>query len=385
MLEIRKQTLIDKCEYSGILIEHIDENAIKELVEQKKAKITVSNDDGSNKYKYKVTIKENGYCFKGGYNKLVGGYGILQTSIPDDDIKNLNCYNVEQYKKHIETIKKDMENKYKIYLNTENPIIRKIEINKTFKIDGEMPTYERVLNLIMALLPAKTRLKTQVVYADKDKNLIDKNTYYATSKHNKTSENNSKSSFMIVKFYNKTEQLKSCYKIIVEENYIRLEFTIVGKEKIKGVIGTKYLNMLTDEMIDNYFNQKVADWIVKPIEKWKQEQKKKALKIMKECKFVDGYKWINKCLTRFLNEEIKPRSGNIPLILDIEEIIPLVNELYPNGDRRKRAKSVFRKAAKEDVWNLTNRDDLKLQELIDKLTSKEDTKKSNDIKEKSHH
>ena len=54
-------------------------------------------------------------------------------------------------------------------------------------------------------------------------------------------------------------------------------------------------------------------------------------------------------------------------------MIPLVNELYPNGDKRKKTKTAFRKIAKEDASNITNRDDLKLQELLEKLMAK-DTK-----------
>ena len=94
---------------------------------------------------------------------------------------------------------------------------------------------------------------------------------------------------------------------------------------------------------------------------------------MNECKKADGYKWVNKCITRLLNEEIRTRNGHKPLILDIEEVIPLVNELYPNGDRRKKTKTAFRKIAKDDASNITNRDDLKLQELLEKLMAK-DTK-----------
>ena len=84
-------------------------------------------------------------------------------------------------------------------------------------------------------------------------------------------------------------------------------------------------------------------------------------------------KGIKKGYHGLLNEEIRTRNGHKPLILDIEEVIPLVNELYPNGDRRKKTKTAFRKIAKEDASNITNRDDLKLQELLEKLMAK-DTK-----------
>lgn len=359
-----KQALLDKCMFSEIWLDSIDKQSIEKLIEQKIIKRKI---DENGEIYYSVVMNEQEYVYHSGYNDTVKGFGTLQTTVEKNGFGNLNCYSIEEYKRRLEQIKGLIEKKG-IHVDVSNPTIKKLEINRTFRLDGEMPSYERVIDLIMALLPGNTKLSTTSEWANKEKGNIDKNTFYATSKKTAKSQ-----CYLTMKWYNKTKELKSHYRIILDENYIRLEFTLYGAKKIKKELGTNRFNELSDQKINEWFDKKVKDWIKEPIEKWKKEQQKKVLQIMKECKKADGYKWVNKCITRLLNEEIRTRNGHKPLILDIEEVIPLVNELYPNGDKRKRTKSAFRKIAKEDASNITNRDDLKLQELLEKLMAK-DTK-----------
>lgn len=364
MIIEEKRALLDRCMFSEIWLNSIDEQSIGELIKQKVIKRIV-NEDGE--IYYSVYVNEREYIYNSGRNELIKGFGTLQTTVENNGFGNLNCYSMEEYKRRLEQIKGLIAQKG-IHVDVSNPTVSKMEINRTFRLDGEMPSYERVIDLIMALLPGNTRLSTTSEWANKEKGNIDKNTFYATSKQTSKSK-----CYLAMKWYNKTKELKAHYRIILDENYIRLEFTLCGAKKIKKELGTNKFNELSDQKINEWFDKKVKNWIKEPVEKWKKEQQKKVFQIMNECKKSDGYKWINKCITRLLNEEIQTRNGHKPLILDIEEVIPLVNELYPNGDKRKRAKSAFRKIAKEDASNVTNRDDLKLQELLEKLMAK-DTK-----------
>lgn len=359
-----KKALLDKCTFSSIWLKGIDENKLNELIKQKVVKQIVTEEG---EVYYSVYLKNAEYVYKSNYNQVVKGFGTLQATVKNNDYGNLNCYSVDEYKKRLEELKGLIAEKG-IHIDIQNPVVNKMEINRTFRIDNDMALYERVLNLIMALLPANAKLKTVSNFSNKEKDNINKNTFYATSKSKNTSQY-----YLVMKIYNKTKELETNYKIIIEENFIRLEFTLCGAKKIKKELGTNLFNELTDEKINKWFNTKVEKWIKEPVEKWQKEQQKKVLKIMKECKKADGYKWVNKCITRLLNEEIKTKTGNKPLILDIEEVISLVNELYPNGDKRKKTKLAFRKVAKEDASNITNRDDLKLLELLKKLMAN-DTK-----------
>lgn len=364
MIIEEKKALLDKCMFSEIWLDSIDEQSIEELIKQKIIKRIV-NEDGE--IYYSVYANEQEYVYNSGYNEVVKGFGTLQTTVGNNGFGNLNCYTMDEYRRRLEQIK-DLIAEKGIHIDVKNPIVSKMEINRTFRIDGDMANYERVLDLAMALLPGNTRLSTTSEWANKDKGNIDKNTFYATSK--KTSKSKC---YLTMKWYNKTKELKYHYRIILDENYIRLEFTLYGARKIKKELGTNRFNEITDQIINDWFDKKVKNWIKEPIEKWQKEQQKKVLQIMNECKKADGYKWVNKCITRLLNEEIRTRNGHKPLILDIEEVIPLINGLYPNGDRRKKTKAAFRKIAKEDASNITNRDDLKLQELLEKLMAN-DTK-----------
>lgn len=361
-----QQALLDKCSFSNVLVNWIEEESIEKLMNSKQL-TTMVNRDGEIFYFVKLKNIKNGYYFKSGYREMVGNYGNLDTNIVNRGFGNLNGYNVEKYNKHIEDVKKNLMEENGINIDIDVLKMEKIEINKTFQIDGEMPQYERVFNLLMALLPANTKLKTQVVYSNKNKDNIDKNTFYATSKSKSKSK-----CYTEVKWYNKTEELKENYSIILNENYVRLEFTIYGARKIKDELKTNCFAELTDQKINEWFEKKVKRLITEPVKKWKLEQQKKILKIMKSCKTQEGYKWVGRCLSQIMNEEIEPRKGHKPLLLDVEELIPLVNQIYPNGNKRKRTKKAFRRAAQEDAWNLMKRDDLKLEEILMKITTQTD-------------
>ena len=364
-IHISKNALLDKLTLFNVEIVKIEDiEKLKEsgIFEQKTVKGVLRD------FVKVDRVKEKGYFFKSGYTGL-GDYGILQTNIINKNYGNLMCYSMEQYKNFIEIIKKDLQESYGITINTDFLKVSKMEINKTFPIDGTMGEYERVFELLMAIIPANARLKVKTTIANEEKGKAEENTFYATS--NKTGKSKC---FTEWKWYNKTKQLFTCYQIRLDENYVRLEITLCGSKRIKAKNGleTNIFFMLSDELINEWFDKKIHAWIVEPIKKWRTEQEKKVKKIMRDCKKEDGYRWIDSCITRILNEEIDTCTGHKPLILDVEEVIPLINaKMYPDTDRRKRARKALRKYAKEHAWNLTKRDDLKLLEILDKLELKE--------------
>ena len=211
MIIEEKKALLDKCMFSEIWLDSIDEQSIEKLIEQKVIKRIV-NEDGE--IYYSISMNEQEYVYHSGYNKIAKGFGTLQTTVENNGFGNLNCYSMDEYKRRLEQIKGLIADKG-IHVDVSNPTVSKMEINRTFRIDGEMATYERVLDLVMALLPGNTRLSTTSEWANKDKGNIDKNTFYATSKQ----KSNSKC-YLAMKWYNKTKELKSHYRIILDDNYI---------------------------------------------------------------------------------------------------------------------------------------------------------------------
>ena len=214
-----KKALLDKCMFSEIWLDSIDEHMIDELLEQKIIKRIV-NADGE--IHYSVFINEQDYLYNSGFNELIRAFGTLQTAVENNGYGNLRCYTMSEYRKRLDQIKCFIAEKG-IHIDVSNPIVTKMEINRTFLIDGEMAEYERVLGLLMALLPGNTQLSTTSEWANRAEGNIDKNTFYATSKKTAKSK-----CYLAVKWYSKTTELKSYYRIILNENYIRLEFTLHG-------------------------------------------------------------------------------------------------------------------------------------------------------------
>ena len=357
-----KKALIDKCKFGNVFVTDIE--SPEELAKSGNVfKTFMTDDTGEDVLAYKLNINEEAYVLKTGYSPLVGAYANMQTFIRDDDVGNLICLDMNAYKRYIEDIKRDVKEKYGVTLNTSHMTVNEIEINRTFAVESPMPEYERVFTLLMAILPAKSRLRIDATYANRKDGNVNVNTYYAKSGRNKTYG-------VEIKWYNKTQQLNSIYRIVLEKEYVRFEVKLCGSQKLKRELGSNRWADLTDEKINEWFDRKVQEWIVKPVEQWKAEQKKTLTKLIRGYRDEDGYKWVNRCLTRVLDAEITTKGGHKPLVLDIEEMMPLINDLFHNGNRRKRVKSAFRIVAAQDSRSLTNRDDLKLDEILAKLTAK---------------
>lgn len=360
-----KKALIDKVKFGNVFVADIA--SPEELAKAGKLfKSYTTDDTGEDVEIYKLNLNEDAYVIKTGYSPLVGAYANMQTFIRNEDVGNLICLDMDAYRAHIEDIKRDVQEKYGVRLDTSHMTMNEIEINRTFAVESPMPEYERVFTLLMAILPAKSRLRIDTTYANRKDGNVNVNTYYAKSGRNKTYG-------VEIKFYNKTQQLNSIYRIVLEKEYVRFEVKLWGSQKLKRELGSNRWADLTDAKINEWFDRKVHEWIVSPVEQWKAEQKKTLTKLIRGYKEEDGYKWVNRCLTRVLDAEIAPKGGHKPLVLDIEEMMPLINELFPNGNRRKRVKGAFRTVAAQDSRSLTNRDDLKLNEILAKLTAKEES------------
>lgn len=361
-----KKALIDKCKFGNVFVTDIEspETLIKD---GKLFKSYTTDDAGDDVEIYKLNINEDAYVIKTGYSPLVGAYANMQTFIRDEEVGNLICKDMDAYKRYIEDIKRDVKEKYGVTLNTSHMTVNEIEINRTFAVEWPMANYERVFTLLMAVLPAKSRLKIDTTFANKKDGYVDVNTYYAKTGRNKKHG-------CEIKWYSKTQQLNSVYRILLDENFVRFEIKLWGSQRLKREFGSNRWADLTDEKINTWFDKKVQEWIIEPVAKWQEERKKTVKKMMKACD-GDGYTWVNECLTRILDAEITARGGHKPLILDVEELMPIIDEVFTDPTRRKHVKHRFRRMAGRAAHSLINRDDLMLNEILEKLTAKEVTEK----------
>ena len=361
-----KRALIDKVKFGNVFVADIA--SPEELVmDGKLFKVYVRDDTGEDVLAYKLNLNEDAYVIKTGYSPLVGAYANLQTYIRDEEVGNLICKDVDAYKRYIEEIKRDAKEKYGVSLDTSHMTINEIEINRTFAVEWPMAVYERVFTLLMAVLPAKSRLKIDTTFSNRKDGHVDVNTYYAKSGRNKKHG-------CEIKWYSKTQQLNSVYRILLDENFVRFEIKLWGSQRLKREFESNRWADLTDEKINAWFDRKVQEWIIEPVAKWKEERKKTVKKMMEACE-GEGYTWVNECLTRILDAEITARGGHKPLILDVEELMPIVDDVFTDSNRRKHVKHRFRRMAGRAAHSLINRDDLMLEEILEKLTAKEVTEK----------
>lgn len=273
---------------------------------------------------------------------------------------NLACYTVQDYQQQVNDIQTALRGKYGVVLDTMWATIKQIEINRTIRLNDDFRWYNRVLQLIMFNLPYP--FAKQMDFKKKAAGEIQCDTYYATTKKTAKSKK-----YQELKIYNKSKQLQ----FIVSDGWMRVELKIVGAAKIKKELGTNDLSELTDQQINDYFDRMVQKLIVQPYRKWQEQQKKEIKKIMQEQRKINLKRWQIGTLTRILDTEIEKQC---PVALDIDQILAVVPEL-------KDVPVKYIKAIQQNMDDqagkcaavLCNYDSERMEEIIEKLTSKSDT------------
>lgn len=304
-------------------------------------------------------------------NKLVAGskiadskkidYCILEISIKSET-GNLNCLSVVEYLDYLKIIQKHLEDTYGILTDFSAVALKKVEINKTFKLEDNFDDYHRVFQLMMANLPGY--LSNQSDFKKNTKKGIEYGTYAATSATKRNSER-----CLTLKIYNKSNQLEK-RGVILRNNYARVEITLFGTERIKKSLGTNHFHELTDEVINDFFDDQMRKMFVHSLKKGKEERDKYIVRLMKKQRKKDLQHWQVDVLRILSNEEIRQEK---PIILDITDLMPLVEELNVKTKDKYNIRVRFRNQAKkyEDVF--CNNDNARLQEVLTKLISKNDT------------
>lgn len=368
-LELKKlkprQALLDKAVFGniGILgfddIENLIKNNIVEMTSSKVKYITASGQVFN-----RLLIENDGVI-----DRMVAGskliqnkrvdYCNLETTIKNDKVGNLACYTLDDYVDRLIEINNHLKNTYGIEADFSDLTVKELEINRTFKLAGNFEDYHRVINLIMTNLPSY--MKNQMDYKKVVKGNTEYQTYYATSKTTNKSKR-----YLLFKIYNKTKAIE--HIILITDSYMRVEFRLVGAEKVKKALKYNRLAELSDQIINEYFDNQIKSMIVQPFKKWKQERDKYLVKLMKDERERDIRHWQTNVLRILQNEEIAEKR---PVLLDIEELIPLVDKLNLPSKRRSEVKSNFRKQAHKYESVFCNNDDAKIQEILDKLTAKD--------------
>lgn len=180
-------------------------------------------------------------------------YTILDLAIAPKDAKTDNRFpmSANKYIQKLYIIKEYLINQYGIYTDFTDSKIKKLELNITAKMSHPFTNYK----VLFEAIRQERNLKTYPCFMPFEKGL-EYNTYYFYSK------------VQHMKFYNKTKELHDSFKIEVDDELMRLEYTLIGFDKIKAKLGTVNPLELTDEVIAQFLNESIAEDVFKPINKY---------------------------------------------------------------------------------------------------------------------
>lgn len=286
-------------------------------------------------------------------------YCNMTTTIKNKETGNLVCYTMDDYVGQLLDIQNHLWDAYGIEVDFSDVAVKEMEINKTFKLEGDFREYHRVLNLIMTNLPYY--MKSQMDYKKVVGGDIDYQTYYATSKESPKSKR-----YMMFKVYNKTKALSQM--VLLTDSYIRFEISLIGSERVQKAFGTNRFSELTDEAIDTFFHEQIQKMVIKPYLAWKKKRDKEVLSLMKETRIANIRHWQVDVLRTLQNKEIEERRV---VLLDVEELMNLVDKMHIATKRKSEVKNNFRKQAERCEMAFCQRDDKKLEEVLKKLQARE--------------
>ena len=294
----------------------------------------------------------------------------MDITIGDEETSNLKCYTVSEYRACMERIRLHLLDKYGIVADFSRVGLRMIEINRTFKLDGDFSDYHRVFHLVMTNLPS--HLNNQMDWRSvREDGSSDFQTFYA-----RTSRTTNSTHYLELKIYNKTKSVENI--IVLHDSYMRFELKLVGSEKIKNEFGTNRFMFFSDERVNDYFDTQVRKLIEEPYKKWANARDKKLLRLMKYNRKHDERHWQTNVLRTLMNEEVA--SGGRPSMLDVHELLPLIDKLgIPNATRRYRIRKNFARQCERFENVFLQRDDLKMQEILMKLKRRNEAALDEDI------
>ena len=328
-----------------------------------------------------LKIKNDGEInqLKAGKSGLGNQYVTLQTNVCDGNIGNLQGNTVTEYHEQIKRIEKKLQSNYGIQASFDNSTVNYIEINRTFRLEHDFNAYSRDIELILAEMP---RMNYVSEFGDTlldDTYFEEKFTQIGThTVWNKRGKSKNKQ-FQMVSIYNKSKQIRGV--IYLDGDCMRFEITLGGVKNIQSAFKTTKLYELTDEKINQYFAEQIDKLIVKPLERWETKRNAYLKKLIKSEREKDIYNWQVNVL-RVLNTQENIHHGK-PCLLDVSELYPIIDKIK-DINRKQRVKDRFLVQAQKYESIFCNRDDLKLQEIIDKLLEVECVTLSEDCQDKDN-
>lgn len=252
--------------------------------------------------------------------------------------KNINT--LEELKKALAEIEKELKELGFGKIDLLDTEIKEIEINANIKLNKPFNEYERVLDYINSLLPNRLKKGVNAKYKADD--------IYTGFKAGNDS--------ITLKAYDKKENIRKKTGIEIEGELLRLEYSLLGEQKIKDILNTNKLKeidfTLLDEAYKSLFNDDVVKKIYKDIDRQINHAKRQ---IQAYRKGTGGISAIDKYLKNY--------QANL---LDIEIVLGALKELDKNGHFSRQAKKAIKSATEIEGITLFGNIS-KLNEILEQL------------------
>lgn len=242
-------------------------------------------------------------------------YCNLELNIKNLDGDNLRPMKVEKFENMQGKIVDYIKSRYGIELNKLGSKFKEIEVNVNIRLNNEFKQYHHLLEMIALLLPKK--------YKSRNIHLGEDNTIETITFANGEVEG---------KIYRKSKQLEKTQKLQIEEEYLRIEYTLKKSRKIEDSLNTNVVAEMQDDYIIEFLNKQIYADLIKPLEAHNKKAEKELKKVAKEMKEQGEKSWT----IRFVNFAAQMRNDKtIPVLLDSEEQIKeyLKKDLKKNYNR----------------------------------------------------
>ena len=167
---------------------------------------------------------------------------------------------------------------------------------------------------------------------------------------------------MEVKIYDKKRQLEEIKHFSIEKNLMRIEIILKKSQKIKEVFGSCYVIALTDKMITDFYIKQFIRLFVKPYHKWRLENSKLLKNMILMHRKKNRNHWKDNLLKECSNKE---QIDQIPILLDIEDLLKEVKILEKNGHYSRLKKGMLELCQFNNIY--LSKDTQKVKEIFEKV------------------
>lgn len=267
-----------------------------------------------------------------------------------NNLQNLDAYG---YKQRIKAVVKAYNDLYGIQIDADYAKIKRLELNATFKIQGDFREYIRPLNLLISNVPTSR-------YKDNYSNTVKYHTWQEIKDKNVEIE-----TFLVkntsteLKIYNKIKQLKDCKYIpqSVPEDIIRVEYTFKDVRVISRQLGD--INNISDIKLLAVFWDNLNRDLIKPYNAWCKHNLKDLKIVLKKHLSANKNDWCSQFYRECRQFEA---VNNRPLLLDIGDCQQVLKILKISNPARSYNRLINNADFEQDLIGQKD----KIDEIFDK-------------------